>query len=38
MQAADIDNDVYLDVVCAGNTFAPEVQSGLNDAQGMLVF
>jgi hypothetical protein len=37
MQTADIDNDGNLDVVCAGNSFAPEVQSGRNDAQGMLV-
>jgi len=37
MQAADIDNDGNLDVLCVGNSFAPEVQSGRNDAQGMLV-
>lgn len=37
MQATDIDNDGNLDVVCAGNSFSPEVQSGRRDAQGMLV-
>lgn len=37
MQTADVDNDGNLDVVCTGNSFAPETQSGRNDAQGMLV-
>jgi enediyne biosynthesis protein E4 len=37
MLCTDIDNDGNLDVVCAGNSYAPEVQSGRNDAQGMLI-
>jgi enediyne biosynthesis protein E4 len=37
MLVNDVDNDGNLDVVCAGNSFAPEMQSGRNDAQGMLV-
>lgn len=37
MLTTDIDNDGNLDVVCGGNSFAPEVQSGRKDAQGMLV-
>lgn len=37
MLTTDIDNDGNLDVICTGNSFAPEVQSGRKDAQGMLV-
>ncbi len=37
MLATDIDGDGNLDVVCVGGSFAPETQSGRNDAQGMLV-
>jgi enediyne biosynthesis protein E4 len=37
MLCTDIDNDGNLDVVCAGNSYAPEVQTGRNDAQGMLI-
>ena len=37
MLCTDIDNDGNLDVVCAGNSYAPEVQAGRNDAQGMLI-
>ena len=37
MQVTDIDNDGNLDVICVGNSFAPEMQTGRNDAQGMLV-
>jgi len=37
MVCTDIDNDGNLDVVCAGNSYAPEVQTGRNDAQGILI-
>ena len=37
MLCTDIDNDGNLDVVCVGNSYAPEVQAGRNDAQGMLI-
>ena len=37
MLCSDMDNDGNLDVVCVGNSYAAEVQSGRNDAQGMLV-
>ena len=37
MLCTDIDNDGNLDVVCAGNSYAPEVQTGRDDAQGMLI-
>lgn len=37
MLCTDIDNDGNLDVVCAGNSYAPDVQAGRNDAQGMLI-
>jgi hypothetical protein len=37
MLCTDIDSDGNLDVVCAGNSYAPEVQAGRNDAQGMLI-
>ncbi len=37
MYCADINADGNLDVVCVGNSFAPEVQTGRNDAQGMLI-
>jgi hypothetical protein len=37
MYCTDINADGNMDVVCVGNSFAPEVQTGRNDAQGMLV-
>jgi hypothetical protein len=37
MYCSDINADGNLDVVCVGNSFAPEVQTGRNDAQGMLI-
>jgi enediyne biosynthesis protein E4 len=37
MLCTDIDSDGNLDVVCVGNSYAPEVQAGRNDAQGMLI-
>ncbi len=37
MLCRDINDDGNMDVICAGNSYAPEVQSGRNDAQGMLV-
>ena len=37
MLCTDIDSDGNLDVVCAGNSYAPEVQTGRNDAQGVLI-
>jgi hypothetical protein len=37
MYCTDVNADGNLDVVCVGNSFAPEVQTGRNDAQGMLI-
>lgn len=37
MLCTDIDEDGNLDVICVGNSYAPEVQTGRNDAQGMLI-
>jgi hypothetical protein len=37
MYSTDINGDGNMDVVCVGNSFAPEVQTGRNDAQGMLI-
>jgi len=37
MYCSDINGDGNVDVVCVGNSFAPEVQTGRNDAQGMLI-
>ena len=37
MYCSDINADGNLDVVCVGNSFAPEVQTGRCDAQGMLI-
>ena len=37
MYCSDINQDGNMDVVCVGNSFSPDVQTGRNDAQGMLI-
>ena len=37
MYCSDINGDGNMDVVCVGNSFSPEVQTGRNDAQGMVI-
>jgi hypothetical protein len=37
MVARDFNNDGYLDVLCVGNSYATEVQTGRYDAQGSLL-
>lgn len=37
MQVQDFNNDGYQDVLCVGNSYATEVQTGRYDAQGSLV-
>jgi len=37
MYSTDFNGDGNLDVICVGNSFAAEVQSGRNDAQGMFI-
>jgi enediyne biosynthesis protein E4 len=37
MHCTDINGDGNMDVICVGNSFAPEVQTGRADAQGMLI-
>jgi hypothetical protein len=37
MYCNDMNGDGNMDVVCVGNSYAPEVQAGRNDAQGMLI-
>jgi len=37
MYCNDVNADGNMDVICVGNSFSPEVQTGRNDAQGMLI-
>ncbi len=37
MYCSDVNADGNMDVICVGNSYAPEVQTGRNDAQGMLI-